>query len=106
MIQKTYNNAKIKKVLKWTDENDIEGNPKFELMYEKIDCRKLSIEKLIHGATGEEISLKNEVWLSPELEKIPVNSKIVFDDNETGIVMESYFVSGLIAPQFQKVFLK
>lgn len=105
-IQKTYNNATIKKVLRYTDKNDIEGNPQYALMYEKVNCRKLKTEKLVHGATGDEIKLNYEVWLAPEYDLIPVNSKIVFVNNETGIVVDSHYVSGLIAPQFQKVLLK
>lgn len=106
MITKTYNNAETKKILKATEEYDFEGKPKRTLVAERVSCRRMSIHKLVQTSTGTEVIAKTEVWLPEEIGLLPVESKIIFSDNEEGVVVESYFVNTLVGREMLKVFLR
>ena len=101
---RSYFNAVAEKINKKTGIDGF-GKPEVDTIAEFAGCRKIESTKLVRNDKGNEVVSSIEVWLSPEFEKLPPESNIVFDGEEK-IVIKSGYVAGFETNLFLRVYLK
>ncbi len=101
---RSYFNATADEVKKKTS-TDGYGGPEFKTIAEDVSCRMVEENQLIRNNEGNEVVSSIEVWLSPEIEKLPPGSEIVFDGQPETVIKSGYVV-GLFENKYLRVFLQ
>ena len=101
---RSYFNAVAQEINQNVDVNGY-GEPKFQTVGRDVECRKMEKTKLVRSVEGDEVLSSIEVWFSPDIEKLPPQSEIVFDGKARTVIISSY-LPGISENICLQVFLK